>query len=408
MRFGVRPEGWVRVSLPDAEAGDQPPRQRGARRALRRRRAAALRRLAQGRPSPVPSLRPHDRLARRARRPRAPQGARARPSTPRGSAGWARPSSSTATAPTPAAASWPSQASRSRRSRPSAAASGAEPRVSPAAHTLASSSRGRSAGSPRVARSLPCRPAHEDHLHPHRRGSRARHALPAADRPGVRRRRGRRGRAARHLARRPDPRPVPRLARRPSSGSPTRWPSSASSPRRPRRTSSSCRTSARRCRRSRRRSPSFSRRATRSPTIPADPGRPGAGEVRRGQGLGGQPGPARGQLRPPRARVGQGVRAQAPAPRWARGRRTAKSHVSTMSGGDFRSTEQSVTVAADGRRADRARRRRRHGHGAQGAHAGARGRGARRGRHAPRRARRVPRRAGRRGQGSRACCSRST
>ena len=33
----------------------------------------------------------------------------------------------------------------------------------------------------------------------------------------------------------------------------------------------------------------------------------------RGQGLGGQPGAARGQLRPPRARVGEGVRAQAPA-----------------------------------------------------------------------------------------------
>ena len=86
----------------------------------------------------------------------------------------------------------------------------------------------------------------------------------------------------------------------------------------------------------------------------------------------------------------------------------SKSHVSTMSGGDFRSTERSVTVAADGRRAHRARRRRRHGHGAQAAHAGARRRGARRGRHAPRGARRVPRPAGRRRQGSRACSSPST
>ena len=37
-----------------------------------------------------------------------------------------------------------------------------------------------------------------------------------------------------------------------------------------------------------------------------------------------------------------------------------------MSDGDFRSTEQSVTVASDGHGADRARQRRRLGHGAQG------------------------------------------
>ena len=146
----------------------------------------------------------------------------------------------------------------------------------------------------------------------------------------------------------------------------------------------------------------------RDPRLPGRPGRPGAREVRRGQGLGGQPGPARGQLRSPRAGVRQGLRRASTRTAWARGRRTRESHVSTMSGGDFRSTERSVTVAADGRRADRARRRRRHGHRAQGAHAGARRRGARRGRHAPRGARRVPRPAGRRRQGRRACSSRST
>ena len=38
-----------------------------------------------------------------------------------------------------------------------------------------------------------------------------------------------------------------------------------------------------------------------------------AGQVRPGQGQRGEPGPARGQLRPPRAGVREGVRAQAPA-----------------------------------------------------------------------------------------------
>ena len=37
-------------------------------------------------------------------------------------------------------------------------------------------------------------------------------------------------------------------------------------------------------------------------------------QLRQGQGLGGQPGAARGQLRPPRAGVGQGLRQGAPAP----------------------------------------------------------------------------------------------
>ena len=46
----------------------------------------------------------------------------------------------------------------------------------------------------------------------------------------------------------------------------------------------------------------------------------------------------------------------------------SKSHVATMSGGDFRSTEQSVTVAPDGVvRIEHVARRRR-GHGAEGAH----------------------------------------
>ena len=80
--------------------GDQPPGQRGARRALRRRRAAALRRLAQGRDALL-QPRPHG-VAPRSRRPRAPQGPRG--GVPCGVAALVgAASSSTATAPTRAA-----------------------------------------------------------------------------------------------------------------------------------------------------------------------------------------------------------------------------------------------------------------------------------------------------------------
>ena len=44
--------------------------------------------------------------------------------------------------------------------------------------------------------------------------------------------------------------------------------------------------------------------------------------VRPREGLGGQPGAARGQLRPARARVGEVLRARRTRTRWARGRRT--------------------------------------------------------------------------------------
>ena len=63
----------------------------------------------------------------------------------------------------------------------------------------------------------------------------------------------------------------------------------------------------------------------------------------------------------------------------------SRTHVATMSDGDFRSTEQSVDRRGRGRRPDRARRRRRHGHRAQGVDAAARRRGDRRRGHAPRR-----------------------
>ena len=76
-----------------------------------------------------------------------------------------------------------------------------------------------------------------------------------------------------------------------------------------------------------------------------------------------------------------------------------------MSDGDFRSTEQSVTIERDGDAADRARRR----DGAvtvlQGRPDGAGGRDRRRRGHAPARARRVPARSRSPTPRSRACCS---
>ena len=83
----------------------------------------------------------------------------------------------------------------------------------------------------------------------------------------------------------------------------------------------------------------------------------------------------------------------------------SKSHVSTMSDGDFRSSEKSVTIPERRRAADRARRRRRRGHRAAPADPGAGGRDRRRRRDAPQGARRVPGRAGRRTPRTRASCS---
>ena len=79
--------------------------------------------------------------------------------------------------------------------------------------------------------------------------------------------------------------------------------------------------------------------------IPDYDGRPGAVRPREGQR--GQPGAARGQLGPPRARLGQGVRPQAPALDGRVVAGVAGRTSSTMGAGDFRSTEQSVTLARD-------------------------------------------------------------
>ena len=133
---------------------------------------------------------------------------------------------------------------------------------------------------------------------------------------GVRRRRRRRGRAARHLARRPHPRPVPRPARRGAAG-PRRA-------RRARRARQDARGQHHQAAEHQRVGPAAeggdrgaAGQGLRDPRLPGgaadDEERDDPRPLRRGQGQRGQPGAARGQLRPPRARLGEGVRAQAPA-----------------------------------------------------------------------------------------------
>ena len=169
----------------------------------------------------------------------------------------------------------------------------------------------------------------------------------AADHRGVRRGGRTSSRAARHLAGRADPGPVPGPPAPTSSASPTRWPSSASWPRRPRPTSSSCPTSAPRCRSSRRRSPSCRSRATTSPTTPTSPTDDEQREVRARYDK------VKGSAVNPVLRQGNSDR-RAPASVKDYARKhphsmgewspDSRSHVATMSDGDFRSTEQSVTV----------------------------------------------------------------
>ncbi len=83
----------------------------------------------------------------------------------------------------------------------------------------------------------------------------------------------------------------------------------------------------------------------RRPAVRGGEGRPGP--LRQGQGQRRQPGPARGQLRPPRTRLGEAVRPQAPAPMgaWTPDSRTNVAH---MTENDFRSNEKSTVIGADG------------------------------------------------------------
>ena len=117
----------------------------------------------------------------------------------------------------------------------------------------------------------------------------------------------------------------------------------------PRPTSLSCRTSPPRSRSSRPRSRSCRARGTRCRTTRRrrrrrrrrDPG-----EVRQGHRLRGQPGAAPGQLRPARPAVGEGLRAQAPAPQQAlrRGLEDLRGHHGRPR---LQANEKSVTLAAD-------------------------------------------------------------
>ena len=200
----------------------------------------------------------------------------------------------------------------------------------------------------------------QDHLHQHRRSARPRHLLAAADRPGLHARRGHRRRNAGHLARRPHPRQLSRAACRRNSGRPTTWPSWASWPRRPRPTSSSCRTSAPRCRSSRRRSRSCSSRATRCPTIPrirrTTPRRRSRRDTRKVLGSAVNPVLREGNSD---RRVAASVKQYARTHPHSMGAwsEDSKSHVSHMSGGDFYGSEQSAVIAAAGNAAHRAHRR---------------------------------------------------
>ena len=170
---------------------------------------------------------------------------------------------------------------------------------------------------------------------------------------------GHRDRAPRHLAGGPDPGPVPRRGSTTSSASPTRSPSSASWPRRPRPTSSSCRTSARRCPQLKAAIEELQGKGYPIPDYPDEPADDEQREIRARYDR------VKGSAVNPVLRQGNSDRrAPASVKEYARQHPhsmgawspDSRSHVSTMSDGDFRSTERSVTVDEDGAGPDRARR----------------------------------------------------
>ena len=165
----------------------------------------------------------------------------------------------------------------------------------------------------------------EAHLHVHGRGAGAGDALAAADRRGLCRTGRRRHRAARHLAGGPHPRAVPGPADGRAAG--------AGRAERARRAGQDAGREHHQAAEHQRLAPAAqggdqgaAGRGLRHPGLPGRPARRrregGARGVRPRQGLGGQPGAARGQLRPACTRLGQGLRARRIRTRWARGRRT--------------------------------------------------------------------------------------
>ena len=176
------------------------------------------------------------------------------------------------------------------------------------------------------------------------------------------------------------------------------------SPRRLRRTSSSCPTSRRRCRSSKAAIAELQAKGYALPDYPDDPIdtgtarhqgplRPGR-RARRSTRCSAKATPIVAPRRPSRSTPGT------TRTRWVPGRPTRRPTSPRWAHDDFFSNEQSVTMADRRRPAHRARRRRRHGHRAQGLGTGAGRRGRRRHVHVEARTRRVPRRADRRRQGA--------
>ncbi|CAA9320553.1 MAG: Isocitrate dehydrogenase [NADP]; Monomeric isocitrate dehydrogenase [NADP], partial [uncultured Frankineae bacterium] len=237
---------------------------------------------------------------------------------------------------------------------------------------------------------------HEDHLHLHRRGPGAGDPLAAAGAAGLRRQGGGGRRDPRHLPRRAHPRGV-RAGRRRAG--------------RARRPGEDARRQHHQAAQRQRLHPAAqgrhqgaAERRLRRPRLPGDAadrrGEAGADRLRLGQGQRRQPGAARGQLRPPRARLGEELRQEAPP----RDGRLVPGHPVARRDDDRRRLPALGDVRdAAGRHdpAHRARRRRRRDDGAEGRPAGAGGGDRRRRRHARHGAERLsrPRDPGRAGAG---------
>ena len=123
--------------------------------------------------------------------------------------------------------------------------------------------------------------------------------------------------------------------------------------------------------------------------------------LRQGQGLGGQPGPARGQLRPPRAGVGQELRHERTRTGWAPGPPTPRPTSPRWASTTSAPTRRRSSIEADDTLRIEHVGRRRHRDRAEGVGARARRRGRRRHVHGRRRAPPLPHRADRPGQGRR-------
>ena len=224
---------------------------------------------------------------------------------------------------------------------------------------------------------------------------------------------GRAGRAARHLARRPGPGRVPRGAHRRAAGAATTSPSSARWSNRPEANVIKLPNVSASIPQLKATIEELRAKGYMLPDYPDEPvdarGGRRPGPLRQGEGLGGQPGAARGQLRPPRAALGEELRpkshppqdgrvvARLEDPRRHHGRATTSAPTSSRSPSPPPTTCRSSSSARDGS-----------DHRAQGVDPGARRRDRRR--HVHERARRSTRSSPSRWPTPRrrTCCSRST